>query len=145
VFYVFFGVISGAREKAWPLAGYFQALTLHWAMLAVVIGLALAGSIVFTAPSSNATISLVVCVGILSMGRHLNKVALGLPEPSQSLVYAVYFALPHLELFDVRDLIIHNWDPIAWSFWAIALLYAAAYAGCFLVAAWLLFRRQNLA
>src|SRR5713101_8243808 len=28
VFYVFFGVVSGAREHEWPLGAYFQALTL---------------------------------------------------------------------------------------------------------------------
>src|SRR6267143_2857583 len=36
VFYGFFGVVSGVREHQWPLAQYFQAITLHWFMLGVV-------------------------------------------------------------------------------------------------------------
>src|SRR5882672_12753134 len=36
VFYVFFGLISASREHSWPLANYFQAFFLHWAMLAIV-------------------------------------------------------------------------------------------------------------
>jgi ABC-type transport system involved in multi-copper enzyme maturation permease subunit len=144
VFYVFFGVVSGARDHAWPLTNYFQALWLQWWMLAIVVALALAGSIVFAAPSSNATICFVVSAGILLVGRHLNKVALSLPEPSQSLVYAFYFALPHLELFDVRDLVVHNWDPIPWTACGLATLYAAVYASMFLLAAWLAFRRKPL-
>ena len=144
VFYVFFGVISGAREHQWPVGAYFQALTLHWFMLGVVIAMTLLGSIVFAAPSSTNTITLLVTVGILLLGRHLNKLALQLSEPSQTIVYAIYFAIPHLELFDVRDLIIHNWGTISWLVWLEALSYAMVYAAIFLMAACLLFRRKAL-
>src|SRR5438552_7988411 len=34
VFYLFFGVISGAREHHWPVLNYFQALWLQGTMLA---------------------------------------------------------------------------------------------------------------
>jgi hypothetical protein len=104
----------------------------------------LLGSIVFAAPSSNNTITLLVTVGILLVGRHLNKLALQLSEPMQSIVYAIYFAIPHLELFDVRDLIIHNWGAISWLVWLAALGYAGAYSAIFLSAACLLFRRKAL-
>jgi len=144
VFYLFFGLVSGAREHEWPLLSYFQAITLHAFMLGVVIALTLLGSIVFAAPSSNNTITFVVVGGILLLGRHLNKVALSQGEPLQTLVYAIYFALPHLELFDVRDLIIHQWGTIPWLVWFAALGYAAVYAGLFLAAACLVFRRRAL-
>jgi hypothetical protein len=75
-------------------------------------------------------------------GRHLNKVAVQLEEPGHTLVYGLYFLIPHLEWFDVRDLVIHNQGPIAWSVWLLALLYAAAYAAMFLTAACALFRRK---
>jgi ABC-type transport system involved in multi-copper enzyme maturation permease subunit len=142
LFYGFFVVISGTREHAWPLASYAQAVTLHWFMLAVVCAMTLLGSVVWAAPSSNNTITFVVTVGILLLGRHLNKVALKLSEPSQSIVYAIYFALPHLELFDVRDLIVHNWGTIPWAIWAKALGYASAYAAFFLGLTCLVFRRK---
>jgi ABC-type transport system involved in multi-copper enzyme maturation permease subunit len=144
VFYLFFGCLSASREHVWPWLNYAQALWLHWWMLAVVIAMALLGSLIFAAPSSNTTINLVVIVGILIVGRHLNKVALQLGEPSRSLVYALYFALPHLELFDVRDLVIHNWDPVPWLACAGATLYAAVYTVFFLGVGWLVFRRQSV-
>ena len=144
VFYLFFGVVAGAREHAWPLASYFQALWLHWNMLGIVIALTLLGSIVFSAPSANSTIVLIVALAILTVGRHLNKIAAGLPEPANSIVYALYFCIPHLEFFDARDFIVHNWGVIAWKAWGLATLYAVAYSGFFLVGAWLAFRRKSL-
>ena len=68
VFYLFFGVVSGSREHHWPLLNFFQAFWLQWAMLGVVVALVLLGSVVFTAPSSNATISFIVVLGILLAG-----------------------------------------------------------------------------
>ena len=144
VFYSFFGIISGTREHVWPVASYFQAVWLHWMMLGVVVAMALAGSVFFAAPSSNATICFVVSCCILLVGRHLNKVAVTLAEPAQTLVYGLYFCLPHLEFFDVRDLIIHNWDPIPWLVWLVASGYAAVYAALFLSLGWLRFRRTML-
>jgi hypothetical protein len=78
------------------------------------------------------------------VGRHLNQVALSLPEPSQSIVYSVYYAIPHLELFDVRDLIVHDWPLIPWNFFGLAILYALAYMAFFLLAACLFFRRKTV-
>jgi len=144
LFYLFFGLVSASREHSWPLVNYLQAGWLHWMMLGIVIAFTLLGSIVFAAPSSNGTICFVCSAGMLLLGRHLNKVALSLAEPLQSLLYGLYFALPHLELFDVRDLIIHNWQLIPWGIIVLATLYAAAYAALFLFAAWLVFRRRPL-
>jgi len=143
-FYLFFALMSATREQQWPVLNYLQAAWLHWVMLGVVIAFTLLGSIVFAAPSSNGTICFVAAVGILMLGRHLNQVALGLPEPWQSGLYLVYYVIPHLELFDVRELVIHNWELIAWSDVALATLYGAAYAAFFLAAAWLVFRRRPL-
>ncbi len=144
LFYVFFGIVAGTKEHEWPGVNYFQAMTLHWFMLGVVCAMTMLGSIVFAAPSSNNTITLVVALGILLVGRHLHKVALKLSEPSQTLIAAIYFALPHLELFDVRDLIVHDWPPVPWLIWAAALGYAAVYSSLFLGAACLLFRRKAI-
>ncbi len=144
VFYAFFGVVCASREAEWAWGQYAQALVLHWAMLAVVIAMTLFGSLVFAAPSSTNTIVLVVVTGILLMGRHLGKVAMALPEPQQSILYGLYFVIPHLEFFDVRDLIVHAWPMLAWPVVGLALLYAAAYTAVFLSLAVWTFRRKSL-
>lgn len=144
VFYSFLAVVYGSKEGAWPLALYFQAMWLQWMCLGVVAALTLLGSVVFTAPSSNATICLIVVVGILLLGRHLNKVALRMPDPGGSVLYTLYFLIPHLEWYDVRELIVHGQTLVSWTAVCLASLYAAVYAAALLFLAWLLFRRKAL-
>ena len=144
VFYLFFGVVSGSREHYWPLLNFCQALWLQWVMLGIVVAFVLLGSIVFAAPSSNATISFIVVLGILLLGRHLNQVALQQPEPLCSIVYGLYYLIPHLEWYDVRDLIIYDQNLVGWLDCALATLYAAIYMALVLFSAWLVFRRKAL-
>jgi len=144
VFYLFFGIVSGSREHHWPLLNFFQALWLQWAMLGVVVALVLLGSVVFAAPSSNSTISFILVLGILLLGRYLNQVALQQPEPLRSIVYGLYFLIPHLEWYDVRDLIVYDQGLVGWVDCGLATLYAALYIALLLFGAWLVFRRKPL-
>jgi ABC-type transport system involved in multi-copper enzyme maturation permease subunit len=144
VFYAFFIVVCGTKEHHWPLPQYFQAFWMHGIMLGVVVALTLLGSVVFAAPSSTNTITMVIVLGILILGQHLNKVALTMSGVSGTILSAIYFAIPHLEFYDLRDLIIHNWPLVGWQWIGLATLYGAAYGGAFLVLAWLKFRRMAL-
>jgi ABC-type transport system involved in multi-copper enzyme maturation permease subunit len=144
MFYFFFGIITASREHTWPLLIYFQALWLHWICLAVVVALVLLGSVVFTAPSSNATISFIAVLGILFCGGHLNVVAVRTGGLSGNILYVIYFAIPHLEWYDVRDFLIHNWGRIPWMAFGGATLYGLLYSVFLLGATWLVFRRKTL-
>lgn len=144
VFYAFFGILSASREHVLPLASYVQVLWMHWVFLAIVIGMTLAGSLLFAAPSSNATIVLIATVGILFVGEHLGKVALQMGGVSGGLTAGVYYAIPHLEFYDLRSVVIHNWEAREWGMVALASVYGAAYTAAFLVLGWWLFRRKVL-
>jgi ABC-type transport system involved in multi-copper enzyme maturation permease subunit len=144
-FYLFFTVISGLREHSWPLLNYFQTFWMHWVMLGVVVSLVLLGSVVFAAPSSNATICFVILVGILLLGGHLNKIALQQAEPARSILYTIYFVIPHLEwAFDMRNFLIFDQKLIGWLDCLLATGYALAYMALFLFFTWLMFRRKSL-
>jgi Cu-processing system permease protein len=144
IFYLFFGVVSGSRSGHWPLGLYLQAFWLHWAMLGVVVAFVLLGSLVFAAPSSNATISFVLVLGILILGRYLNQIALQQQPPVSTLVYGLYFAIPHLEWYDLRDFVIYDRELIPWVDCGLATVYAAVYSALLLFVAWLAFRRKRL-
>ena len=143
VFY-FFAIITGSHEHIWPWLMYLQAAWLQWCMLAIVIGLVLLGSIYFAAPSSTSTISFIVVVGILGIGSHLKVVALQQPEPMQFILTAVYFVMPHLEWFDLRDFVVYDQTLVSWTALTLATGYAAVWTGIFLLLAWFGFSRKNL-
>lgn len=143
MFYLFFGVMNVTREGHLQLAGTVQAWWLHWCLLAIVVAMTLLGSVVFAAPSSNITITFLVVGGMLLLGRQLYKVAQRMAEPGQTLLAMVYFTAPHLEFFDVRDMLIHEW-AIPWWACGAATLYALAYTLFFLLGTWWVFRRQAL-
>jgi ABC-type transport system involved in multi-copper enzyme maturation permease subunit len=144
VFYFFFGVVTATREHAWPAMTFYQAFWLHGVFLAVVVALVLLGSVVFTAQSSNATICFIFVLGILVVGGHLNRVAAGMRGVSGTVLYAIYFAIPHLEWYDIHDFVVHDWQRIDWLIMAGATLYGALYTGFFLGLTWLVFRRKTL-
>jgi len=144
VFYLFFAIITGSREQYWPVLIYLQAFLLQWIMLGIVTAMTLLGSIVFAAPSSTVTILFIVVAGILFLGRHLNTVALHNAEPLRGIIYTIYFIIPHLELFDVRERMVNDWGLVNWLDCGLAALYAAAYTGLFLLLSWLAFRRKSL-
>ncbi len=144
VFYLFFGVLSGAREGQWPVLQLFKALWLHWMMLGIVTSLALLGSVVFTAPSSNMTICFVLILGILLLGRHLHRLALQQPEPLQTIVTAMYYCIPHLEWYDLRDFVVNDHPLPGLADCGLATVYAAVYSGLLLFGTWVVFRRKAL-
>jgi ABC-type transport system involved in multi-copper enzyme maturation permease subunit len=144
IFYLFFTIVAGTRENQWPVVSYLQALWLQWMMLAIVIAMALLGSIVFAAPSSNSTICFVIVIGILLIGGHLDQVALGQPEPVRSIVCALYYLMPHLEWYDVRQFVFFEQGMVSWKACGLATLYALLYSAMLLLGTWIVFRRKAL-
>lgn len=145
VFYLFLGLVIASREHTLDVGAYLTAMLLHWGALAVVVGMALLGSIVFAAPSSNGTICFIVAFGILLLGQHLNTVALHVGGTVGNIIYGVYFITPRLDwAFSVREFLVHR-DPMpGWPIVGSAMLFYGAYAAMLLLGAWLLFRRRAL-
>ena len=144
VFYFFFAIITGSREQIWPVMLYLEAAWMQWMMLAMVIGMVLLGSIYFAAPSSTTTISFIMVVGMWGLGSHLNTIATMQPEPISTVISAVYFLMPHLEWYDLRDFMVYNYGIASLPAVMLATLYAMLWTGIFLLLTWLGFRRKNL-
>ena len=144
VFYIFFALVSASREHTLPVDAYFQAFWLHWQMLGIVIAMTLLGSVGLSTPAANMTMVFVITIGILSMGGFLHLVASRMSEPSASILTAIYFIIPHLELFNMNELIIHDWPIAPWLDVLVATLYGLAYTTFFLLAACMVFRRKAL-
>lgn len=144
VFYIFFGLVSASREHSLPMGAYFEAFWLHWQMLGIVIAMTLLGSVGLSTPAANMTMVFIISIGILFVGGFLHKLAQRMTEPSASIATAIYFIIPHLELFNISELIIHDWPTVPWIDIFYATLYGLAYSAVFLVGACLVFRRKAL-
>ena len=145
VFYTFFVIVTGVREQnTWQVGAYLKAMFLQWMMLGIVVAMTLFGSVVFSAVSATATICLVVVGGILFLGEHLVKIALRMSEPMNTILYAIYFCIPHLELFDLRQQLVNSQLMPGALDCGLAGLYAAAYIAVILVLTWLRFRHSSL-
>src|ERR1700722_8127693 len=143
VFYVFFAILSASREHELRLMQYFLCLWMQWIFLGIIIAMTLWGSLIFAAPSSNATIVLVVVLGILLLGRDFKLVATGMGAVMNTVVYGIYFTIPQLWFFDVREMLVQH-HALEWDYCALASLYGLAYIAVFLFATWLSFRSKSL-
>ncbi len=144
VFYAFFGLVSASRDHTLPVIAYVQAFWLHWQLLGIIVAMTLLGSVTFTAPSSNMTIVFIVTIAISKIGGFLHLVAERMAEPSASVLTALYYTIPHLELFDLSELIVHDWPTPPWSGVLLLTLYGFLYTAFFLLAACMVFRRKAL-
>ena len=143
VFYASFVLLSVSRDHDWRLGQYFLAMWLQWIFLGIVISMVLWGSVVFAAPSSNATIIIVIVVGILFLGRQLQRIGAPLGEPMRTITSIIYFTIPQLFFFDVREMIVQH-RPLAWVYCAGASAYGLAYMAVFLMGTWFSFKRKAL-
>jgi Cu-processing system permease protein len=145
VFYLFVALVSASREHTLDAGSYLTAFLLHWGALAVVVAMALLGSIVFAAPSSNGTICLVVAAGILALEQHLNTVAVNSGGTIGKILYTIYFAMPRLDwAFSVREFLVFGSPMPSVAVTSGALLFYAGYAALLILGSWLLFRRKAL-
>ncbi|MDD2455031.1 MAG: ABC transporter permease [Kiritimatiellae bacterium] len=142
VFYAAYGVLAGVRQGVWFPPVLWQALLLHTGFMVVVTALGLLGSLVLTA-SANLTLCALVTAGMLVFGQRLPSMAAGQPAPGRWALYAIHWIAPHLEFFDLRQRLVHEWPPVGWGVCGAVWLYALCYAAACLALAAVIFRRKK--
>ena len=55
----------------------------------------------------------------------------------------LYYALPHLELFDLRRRVLHGYGPVSANVMATLVAYGAVWTGVLLLIAWLAYRQRH--
>jgi ABC-type transport system involved in multi-copper enzyme maturation permease subunit len=110
-----------------PAALLLEGFMLHLCALAFFTAFSIMLSI-FVSAASNSVISLVLYFGFSWFGA----------------AFPAYICLPHPELFDIRDKIVHSWDAVPSGIMTFLILYAAAYTAVFLLAAYAALRGRDL-
>lgn len=142
-FYLLYGVFVGFKEGNWFPVIFWQAFLLHAGCLALVAAFALTLSLVLT-PSANLTLSGLAMFGMLFFGMRLPDLAAGSPQPEAAVLRVIDAVAPHAEFFDMRQRLIHGWEPVSWGVCALVLLYALLYSGALLLVASAVFRRKQV-
>lgn len=142
VFYLAYGMLTGCRQGVWFPPVLWQAFALHAGFLVIVTALGLLGSLLLTA-SANVTLCGLLIVGMLAFGQRLAALAATQTVPGKWVLYVIHWVGPHLEFFDLRQRLVHEWPPVGWGVCAAVLAYAACYAAACLALSGLIFKKKR--
>ena len=125
-----------------PVLALLEMCLLHLVSLAVLTAMALAVS---TRLNRDAAVSLTVTAAL--------AIYLIVPKIPNLAHYAVgwrsnmldllYYALPHLELFDLRRRVLHGYGPVSGNVLCTLVAYGAIWTGALLVLAWISYRHRH--
>lgn len=122
---------------------FYQALYLRvlsmWFIAAVVLCLSL-----FLTHAANVTVSLLTALCMQLFAHSVLYVHDDLSGAAKAIVEAIYWAAPHLELFDLSKKVVHEWPAV--PVWVLADMtaYGCVYAGIVLTVGALRLRRMPL-
>jgi len=115
------------KDFSTPPALFLEGFILHAFLLSFFVALTIFLSLYLSA-ASNAVVSLILYFGANWFGA----------------TFPAYIYLPHPELFDIRDKIIHSWDIVPVWVMAFLTLYAVIYTALFIFSSYAVFRERNL-
>jgi ABC-type transport system involved in multi-copper enzyme maturation permease subunit len=133
--------VSLARFGAGIGPIYWQYLYLRMLSFGPIAAMTLSLSLVLSSPATVVLSGLLTLFGSM-FGRTLADCVRQAGPVAQAPLKALYFLLPHLDLFDLSQKAAYNYPPVALWVMGALLLYAAAYVGVFLALGELRFRRM---
>ncbi len=121
---------------------YLQGYLFFLALAAVCVSIALFFS-TFLTYGANVTLGLLLCPAFLWWGRQIaaSESWQRLPAPVGFLLQNL---LPHLEFFDLRTVIVYQWDPLRWTVVLAVVAYTLTYSAILFAGAWAVFSRKPL-
>jgi ABC-type transport system involved in multi-copper enzyme maturation permease subunit len=122
---------------------FLQAIFLRFLSLALIVALVLCLSL-FVTQSANVTISLLFCIGASIISRSITLTYEQLDPLLRTFAAAVYWVVPHLDLFDLSKKVVHGWPPISVPVMIFLTIYAGIYTFVFLTVGLIRFRRRML-
>jgi ABC-type transport system involved in multi-copper enzyme maturation permease subunit len=142
--------IVGKFLGCWAMGAFTLALfsleflvALRLLYVALVVAMTLFLSL-FLTHAANVTFTLLLCLGASIFSRSINLIHAELGWLGQKVVLALYYVIPHVDLFDMSKKVVHDWEPIPATYLAILTVYAVVYVVLFLGGAQLRFGRRTL-
>ncbi|MDD5557001.1 MAG: ABC transporter permease subunit [bacterium] len=140
-FYLLVAGVAAARGGALDPAALAQAWLLHAAALAWVVALGIALSTRMTFGAAAASTAVLLAASFTIVPRVPEIIGGGGADEAALLV--LYYLFPHLELFDMRMRLVHEWGTVPWGVGALLVAYGAVLAVLFMALARLGYRRKR--
>jgi len=142
LFYIL--LLATLALKGWSvnMTALLQALVLHIAALAIVVSLTLAFSTRMTFGAAASLAYLVLGAGFVFVPQ-IPALSVYADALSAKAMLALYYALPHFELFDLRQCVVHNWPALSAGVLFGVLSYGMLMVAIFMLLAWIGYRKKR--
>ncbi len=119
-----------------------QALLLHAVMLGIFTALTLMLSTRMAADAT-ATLAFILTLAAFVLAPNVPELLVTTQGLSHGILLALYYLLPHLDLFDLRLRLVHDWGAAPWLVVLATLVYGLLWSAVFLLLAWLGYRGKK--
>lgn len=144
VFYLFLVGIVFWRGGNFGVIILGQAIVLHLVLLGIITALGILFSTRLNGDAA-ATLTLVVALAAYLVLPRVPALIMNEQRVRRIGLLALYYALPHLELFDLRRRLVHNWEAVSAATLIQIALYGVILMALFLLLAWLAYRGKRFA
>lgn len=141
-FYLLVAAAVASRGGAFHGQALLQGYVLHAACLSVVTALAVLFS-TRTHTDAAATLSAVASAAAFLVAPRIPEFQQAAGGFQAVVLEVLYHLLPHLEVFDMRLRIVHDFGPLEAGHILLILAYGAVLTALFLLAAWAAFRTRR--
>lgn len=142
VFYILLAGMVALRGGGFGGVVMAQAWLLHLGLLAIITALGIAFSVRLHADAASALTYVFTLAAWLVLPR-VPDLALTARGAVQTGLRVIYYALPHLELFDLRRRLVYGWPPAPGAAVLLALVYGLLMTAVFLTLGWLAYRKKR--
>jgi ABC-type transport system involved in multi-copper enzyme maturation permease subunit len=142
LFYLIITAVTLSKGFAFSPLVLVQVFCLHVSLLGIIAAISLFFSLFLTQAASGTASGIFLVLTYLFLPRIPNLMAYesGWREKALGLIY---FLSPHLELFDMRARVLHNWGLLHWNILFGTMAYGLLLTLVFLALAWLIFRKKH--
>lgn len=144
VFYVLLALMVALRGGGLDVVVLAQVWLLHLGLLVIITALGIAFSTRLHADAAAALTYVVTLAAWLILPR-VPDLVLTARGATQNGLMLVYYALPHLELFDMRCRLVYGWPPASGLAVLLVLFYGLLMTIVFLTLGWLAYRNKRFA
>lgn len=141
-FYVLIVIVVLLRGDGFPPVVLLQAVLLHAAALSVICALALALSTRMNFDAA-ATFCFALTAAAMLLVPLIPELLLKLDGVQASIMTGLWYIMPHLEVFDLRQRLVYDAIPVGWRIVGLSIAYGAVVTAAVLTLGWLGYRDKK--